>query len=245
MAEAEPTSAADLHGAPSRNLAGVIVASATEAFASAVVLWFLGDAAISIAGSFAGGMMPSPPPGFAHQRPDAAPASGPPQPEWHLAGWAAFVLIFAIFFAHSLWTGLHDGRPAPGRRIRRILSTLRENWFGLIVGNAITAWVAVLVLGFVPIFSLSQMVWHWLVGMVLHLVGDLGRVVFGSTAAASLSAWFSWYNDNQMKLTFWVIYLGGAFDDLGVPNFKTLARWGWRRLQKPKGAALTATAGSD
>jgi hypothetical protein len=39
--------------------------------------------------------------------------------------------------------------------------------------------------------------------------------------------------------------LGGAFDDLGVPNLKTLARWTWRRMRKRKPTALPATAGPD
>jgi hypothetical protein len=56
-----------------------------------------------------------------------------------------------------------------------------------------------------------------------------------------LGQWFSWYGDNQMKLNFWIIYLAGAFDDLGVPNYKTLARWAWRRYKKRQWKAAKAT----
>ena len=41
----------------------IIIDSATEAFGSAFVVWGLGGVAISIAGSFAGDMIPSLPPG--------------------------------------------------------------------------------------------------------------------------------------------------------------------------------------
>ncbi len=245
MAEADTTSASEPHSAPSRNIAEVMMDSAMDAFGSAIVLWLLGGIAISIAGSFAGEMIPSPPPGFPRQQPLESHASGNSTALGDAAGWTAFGLIFVIFFAHSLWAALHAGVTGGGRRIRRILSNLRENWFELTVGNAISAWVAILILGSVPNFSLWQMLSHAVLGGVLPGVVALERVLFGASASASVNAWFFWYDANHMKLTFWVIYLGGAFDDLGVPNFKTLARWTWRRLHKRKRTALPATAGPD
>jgi len=46
--------------------------------------------------------------------------------------------------------------------------------------------------------------------------------------------------DNQMKLNFWIIYLAWAFDDMGVPNYKTLARWAWHRYKKRQAGAQRA-----
>ncbi len=82
------------------------------------------------------------------------------------------------------------------------------------------------------------MLWRWVWEMVLPFVREIGIFVLGASNTASLSDWFSWYDANQMKLNFWILYIAGAFDDLGVPNFKTLARWAWRRMQKRKGATL-------
>src|SRR5208282_2442979 len=93
-------------------------------------------------------------------------------------------------------------------------------------------------LGIMQNFSPWQMLWHAVGGMVLPMVGESAKFVFGDSASASLGDWLSWFNANQMKLTFWMLYLGGAFDDLGVPNFKALARRAWRRMRKRKSMAL-------
>ena len=224
MAETETKSGVDPQHVVLRSATEVIVGSATEALGSAFLLWVLGGVAISIAGSFAHDMIPSLPPGFAGQEPLEGHHSGHHDAWWDAVRGGAFGLFFAIFFAHSLWVGFHDGAGADGGRIRRILSNLREKWFGLIVGNAIGAWAAVLVLGIMQNFSPWRMLWHAVGGMVLPVVREVGRFFFGESAAAGLGAWLSWYDANQIKLTFWVLYLGGAFDDLGVPNFKTMAR---------------------
>jgi len=238
MADTDNKSAADLQPVAAPCAVNVIFASATEAFGSAFLLWILGGVAISIASSFAGDMIPSLPPGFGGPE-----ASNTHQAGLHLAWWdaargSALGLFFAIFFVHSLWVGFHGGGVGAGRRMERILSNLRENWFGLIVGNAISAWVAILVLGVVQNFSPVQMLWHAVSGMVLPVTREIGRFVLGEANYAGWGVWFSWYGDNQMKLDFWIIYLSGAFDDLGVPNFKTLARWVWRRMQKRKEVSL-------
>ena len=242
MAETDDKSSAGLRIVAARSAADVIAASASEAFGSAMVIWLLGGAAIGIAASFAGQMIPSLPPCFAGQEPLEGHHSGHYHAWWHAARGSAFAVFFVIFFVHSLWVGFRDGGGMAGRRMLRILANLRQKWFGLIVGNAIGAWVAVLVLGIVQNFSPWQMLWQAVRGMVLPLAGEISRFLFGESDSASLGIWLSWYNANQMKLAFWVIYLGGAFDDLGVPNFKTLARWGWRRMQKRKAAVVPPAA---
>jgi hypothetical protein len=232
MVETESKSAADQQFTPSRNAVDTILASATEAFGSAFLLWILGGVAISIAASFAGEMIPSLPPGF------DGPKEGRHHAWWNAARGCAFGFCFAIFFIHSLWVGFHGEGVGAGRRIERILSHLRENWFSLIVGNAVGAWVAILVLSIVPSFSPLGMLWHWVLGIVLPFVREIGLFFLGESNTAGLNDWFSWYDANHMKLNFWVLYIAGAFDDLGVPNFKALARWAWRRKQKRNGATL-------
>jgi hypothetical protein len=242
MAETDRKSDADPQPTQVRGAAEVIFASAIEAFGSAFLLWILGGVAISIAASFARDMIPSLPPGFGAQGASAGHQTGSDRSWWDAVRGSALGLFFAIFFVHSLWVGLHGGGVGPGRRIQRLLSNLRENWFGLIVGNAISAWVAILLLGIAQNFSFTQILWHSVSEMVLPAIRQTGRFFFGESGWASLGGWFSWYGDNQMKLDFWIIYLGGAFDDLGVPNFKTLARRAWRRIQKRKELALPAPA---
>ncbi|MGO8700201.1 MAG: hypothetical protein ACLQVY_21130 [Limisphaerales bacterium] len=46
-------------------------------------------------------------------------------------------------------------------------------------------------------------------------------------------------------MNFWILYAAGVFDDLGVPNLKTLARWLWRRWRKKQNTAqLTSVPAS-
>lgn len=237
MAETTTKVASNLQAEPARSVTGVIIASASEAFFSALMVWLLGGVAFSIAGSFAGDMVPSPPPLF-HGQPSGKPHHAKHGEEWS-SGASGFVLgvFFAIFFAHSLWVGFHGRGIAREGRLERIVGKLREDWFSLIVTNALTACIAVEFLKFGQEISLWNLVWQWIWELVSPFIGGTGRFVLGPDKSSALGQWFSWYGDNQMKLNFWIIYLAGAFDDLGVPNYKTLARWAWRRYHKRKATA--------
>jgi len=235
LAKQEP-----MPSAPDSSVFEIIIDSATEAFGSAFVVWGLGGVAVSIAGSFAGDMIPSLPPGFSGQ--DLKANHEQIRTLWEAMRGSAFGLFFAIFFVHSLWAGFHGQGGGLSKRAQRIVSNLRENWFGLIVGNAITAWGAALVLNVGQNFSLVQMLSHWIWEIVAPAFRGIGGPLLGPSNTSSLADWFSWYDANQMKLAFWFIYLAGAFDDLGVPNYKTLARFVWRRIQKRKSMATPASA---
>lgn len=227
--------------ASSKSAGEIVFSSATEALGSALVVCFLGVIAIQIAASFAGGMIPSWPPGTT----GASPAVG--HPRLHAIGRGVFHggefgFFFAVFFAHSLWMGFHGRDEGDGvRRLRRILWKLREDWFGLIIGNAVKAWVTALVLSIVGEWSFTQMVWHWLWGAVQASIEKATGLNPHSWDGTGVGRWFSWYRDNQSKLNFWLLYLGGVCDDLGAPNFKTLARWSWRRFQKRNDTVSTAS----
>jgi hypothetical protein len=229
-----------LASAPASRVFAIIFDSVTEAFGSAFVIWILGGVAISIADSFAGDMIPSSPPGFSGEHLNANHAHI--RTWWEAVRGNAFGLFFVIFFMHSLWAGFHGKGGGPGKRAQRIVSNLRENWFELIVSNAITAWGAALMLGFAQNFSVIQMFSHWIWEMVAPVFRQIGGTTPGPLYSHTLADWFSWYDANQMKLAFWFIYLAGAFDDLGVPNYKTLARWVWRRIQKRKAMTIPASA---
>src|ERR1700761_8544719 len=87
--------------APTKHPAQIIFASAAEAAGGAFMVSILGGVALTIAGAFAGNMVPSAPP-FFH--------GGAPNLPHGLFGWnvwsggraMAFAVFFAIFFAHSL-----------------------------------------------------------------------------------------------------------------------------------------------
>ena len=241
MAQTESKPATDPQPAVERSASEVIFASATEALGSAFFLWILGGVALSIAGGFAGDMIPSLPPGFDAQDSTGAHHSGHHSSWWHAVRDSAFVIFFAIFFIHSLWVGFREHGGGSRGRLQRILSNLREHWFGLIIGNAIGAWVAVLILGIMQDFSPWQMFWQWLWDLFRPIAEQIGHMLFEDATSSGLGAWISWYGANQSKLTFWFIYLCGAFDDLGVPNFKTLVRWAWRRRRRQKAMDFTTT----
>jgi hypothetical protein len=44
--------------------------------------------------------------------------------------------------------------------------------------------------------------------------------------------WSTWYGVNQTKFAFWLLYSAALCDDLGLPNYKTLARRAWNRFCK-------------
>ncbi len=98
MAESPTMPDKRLPGALPPNALQLIFASACEALGSAFLVWLLGGIALSIAGSVAEDMVPSPPPFL--PKPGGPPAN--------LADWRgsmqknAFVIIFLVFFAHSL-----------------------------------------------------------------------------------------------------------------------------------------------
>jgi hypothetical protein len=46
---------------------------------------------------------------------------------------------------------------------------------------------------------------------------------------SKVKVWWSWYDQNQLKFNFWLIYLAAVCDDFGIPNLKSLVRWGWRK----------------
>ena len=121
MAETDNQSVPAPRFDPSRDPLKTIFDSALEAFGSAFVVWIMGGIAFSIAGGFAGGMVPSLPPGF------GGPPSGPHHGWWRVVRGDAFGVFFAIFFVHSLWVAFHGRESGPGKRLERILSHLREH----------------------------------------------------------------------------------------------------------------------
>ncbi len=156
--------------------------------------------------------------------------------------WNAVISIkFYLLFAVLLYLSLREKYFSAGgvikadrSRWRRIGQRFSENWFGSLVGNAFLAMALATVLAAVPKFSAWQRAWQWLT----DFAGSQFEIVTGGPEASGwmtqVRTWFAWYGDNQLRFNFWVIYLGAMCDDFGIPNFKSLARWLWRRWTKPK-----------
>jgi hypothetical protein len=240
MAESTSTPPPNPEPAPKRNLFEVIFESALEALSSAFLVYILGGVALSIAGSFAGEMIPSAPPGVGGWEHAKSDHSIQHEGWWDIEGNGPLICIFVIFFAHSLWVNFRNREAALGKRTARILANLRENWFSIIIGNAIGAWVATLLMGIVPNFSIFEMVWDWMLGLVFPVIRQAAIFFMGASNTASVGNWLSWYHANNIKLAFWILYLAGTLDDLGVPNVKAVARWTWRRYQKRRAEAAAS-----
>jgi hypothetical protein len=125
------------------------------------------------------------------------------------------------------------------RRLQRIQEALRENWFGLIVGNAFGAMITVVVALWIQRFSSVE--WSW-TQFILPAIHGVVESVFGQHAVRAIDSWFDWFGQNQPKFDFWFIYFAAVCDDLGIPNIKTLGRWLWGRVKKayPRIARINA-----
>jgi len=242
MADADSKCSASPQAARAQSALEIVFDAAVDSLVSAGLVWILGGVALSIAGGFTQGMVPSLPPAFAGQ-----PQLEAGHPAHGFAWWGAlrreaFVIFYAIFFLHSLWVGFHGHAGSRRGRVGRILAKVREDWFSLIVGNAIQAWVAVLLLGIMQNVSYWHWIWQAVSGAILAVFEPIAHAFLGKSGMSSLSQWISWYGANQAKLNFWIVYLGGAFDDLGVPNFKSLVRWSWRRMRNCNKTTAPVTA---
>ena len=79
-------------------------------------------------------------------------------------------------------------------------------------------------------------------GFKMNIVGFTTIRIPGSNSLANLA---NWYGDNQFKFMFWLFYSAAICDDLGLPNYKALARFLWQRFLKPRINRERAQAGTS
>jgi len=214
----------------------ILWVSAKEALVLALVVSVLGTIAIGILNGICGGMVPSLPPGL-----DDHPAlTSTPAHWWHASRNAIhhhsfLVLFLSLFAAKSALRLAHFSRGTYQRRAAaRVLWAARHisrHWFSLLVKNAFAAFIGVLVLQVVQRFSLTHFLWE-VVGNVFYQVLGSAAGLVGASFSGLVERWVSWYAANQTKFMFWLLYSAGICDDLGLPNYKTLARRGWRRIYR-------------
>jgi hypothetical protein len=143
--------------------------------------------------------------------------------------WIIFAVLYVVIAATQFARFLND--PAHRRFAARLLLINRRvsgHWFRLLVLNAFAAWLTAMVLVVIQKFSWTQILWNLIGGLVQPVVHAIASVVPGS---GLLGRWYSWYGQNQGKFLFWLFYSAAICDDVGLPNYKTLLRWGVRRLK--------------
>jgi len=216
-------------------VAAILWESAVESFIRAILVIVFGCIAVSMASGIWGEMVPSRPPGFGHQiEAENTPPGAPPRWEtWF--GEHRFVIVFGLIFALTVWFRLVGERQQTQEskaesHLNKITHHLSENWFRLVVGNAIGALISAVVIVWVQRFTFANLVFNWLLGSVLSALQNLAHQLLGAARADTFDAWFNWYGNNQLKFAFWFFYLSAICDDLGIPNFKTLGRRLVRRI---------------
>lgn len=210
------------------NVFGSLVEISLDAAVKAFMVVILGNIALSLVGGIAGRMIPSAPPGFS-----SGTEASPTWTVWWIAvKGIKFYLVFAVLFFFGFRARFTNPSPAGlaarasrGERARRRFA---DNWFGSLVGNAFLAMAMATVLVAIPNFTFWHWFWHWIGGVLKP-----GQIV-GEEWMSHLRPWFAWYDHNQLKFNFWVIYVGAVCDDLGLPNLKSLTRWIWRRYRSHK-----------
>jgi hypothetical protein len=214
----------------------ILWVSGKEALVMAFMVGIFGSIAIGILSGICGDMTPSLPPGL-----DGHPASvSAPAHWWHASGNAIHrhsfaVLFLALFVAKSALRLAHFSRDPRQRRAAAIAlrATRRfsQEWFSLLIKNAFVAFVGVLMLQWVQAFSLTHWLWGAFSDVAQPGLEVVGRLL-GWSHPSRIEQWFSWYGANQTKFAFWLLYSAALCDDLGLPNYKTLARRAWQGISK-------------
>jgi hypothetical protein len=212
-------------------VATILRESAWNALARAFLVQILVSIAVGFLGGIFREMSPSAPPGFSH---GPTSSSG----VWHGVGtfvtknefWIIFAVLFCIItatrFAHFLRQPKHRKLAAWFLWVHRRISC---HWFSLFVTNGITAFIWATIIVAMQQFSWARMFWSVISAMLQPFFQMLAGLIPGE---AILERWFSWYAYNQPKFLFWLLYSAAICDDLGLPNYKALIRWGRRRLKR-------------
>jgi hypothetical protein len=214
----------------------ILWVSAKEALFMAFLVSILGSIAIGILSGICGTMTPSLPPGLeGHPALTSAPA------HWWRASQNAIhrhafeILFLALFVVKSALRLAHySSDPRQRKAAARTLWATRRisrDWFSLLIKNAFAAFVGVLVLQFVQNFSLTHWLWE-AVRNAFYPVVEAAVWLVGGSLPGLVERWFSWYGANQTKFVFWLLYSAALCDDLGLPNYKTLAQRAWKRFCK-------------
>lgn len=220
---------------------GLVWRCAWEAVVLAFLVRLFGGIALEMVGGLWHDMAPGAPPGFGSRPlPEAEPSASVSfgfvrQNSFILLAVAFFLIKCAARFAHYSRSQQHRQAAAWAHGL---LQRAGDNWFRLIVGNAFGAFIAAIILHFTQQFTFTNLVWQFFVDLARPLTQGAASVLSHFGLFERLGALFHWYSENRFKLTFWFFYTTSICDDLGLPNFKTLARFAWRRFTKRHAAGF-------
>jgi len=207
--------------------------SAWEALVLGFVVLIFGSIVFGFVSSVWRDMTPSLPPG-----PGSEPkleAEGSPL-DFSFFPEHRYALIFLVLFGSIAAGRLLQYAPREGQRraapwAKRAFKRISDQWFGLIVLNAFVTVIAVMIIKFTQQFTLTAFLWHIVGDLVTSLLQAVAKL-FSTDAVTYVKNLAAWYVANQPRLLFWLLYTAAICDDLGLPNYKTLGRFLWRRFFK-------------
>ena len=115
----------------------------------------------------------------------------------------------------------------------RIFRRVSDQWFSLVVINALLALVAVTIIQVTQQFTLTQFLWNILDDLMRAGLQTIATI-FPAGAVSFVEGFVAWYKANHYKFIFWLLYTAAICDDLGLPNYKALGRFLWTRFFKHK-----------
>jgi len=212
---------------------------------TAFLVQIIGSIAFGMISGLLQEMVPSAPPGWGNQELEAQPH---PLRDALSNSFSRnrFALIFGLVLAMKSAPRLarYSGSPRYRKAAAAMLSVthrLSGKWFKLLVANAFIAYFTTLALQWGARFSWTQMLWDFALDCFRPLLHTLAGLIPWPRAVQNGQSLLSWYGENQFKFNFWLLYSAAICDDLGLPNFKTLGRWAWRRLvRRPKPTVAVA-----
>jgi len=221
--------------------------SAWEALVLAFLIQILGGVAFAMMGNVWGRMTPTLPPVLTGE--PKLEASSATSPTFHFGARERFILIFAVVFAAMAFGRLMKFSRAAGHHSTadmggRLLQRASEEWFHLVVVNAFIASILVSVLQVTNQTTPMKMLWGVVAGLLQPLIGGLTNLL-PQGPAGLIKGLLSWFDANQLKFSFWLLYSAAICDDLGLPNYKALMRWLWWRLKRERKCTKRTAPAAD
>lgn len=218
-------------------IAAVLWESALQSLVRTILILAFGSAVIGVLGGVLKDMVPSAPPGLSGDAPSVSRLFSHWNDSWSWLQAHRFLIVFFVLFGLTVRMRL-AGRAAQVRgssratRTRRIGRRISQDWFGVIIGNAFAALISATVFVGIQQFSGTSWLLHSLWSLIGPAIQTVSNAVLGPARVDALQGWLDWYNQNQLKFVFWAFYLAAVCDDLGIPNWKTLLRWVWRKSRR-------------
>jgi len=221
--------------------------SAWEALVLGFLVVIFGSLVFGFVSSVWRDMTPSLPPGLASE--PKLEAEGSPLDFSFLREHKNALIFLVLFCGITAGRLLKYSRNEDHRRAaawaKRVFKRISDQWLGLIVLNAFVTVIAVSIIQFTQQFTLTAFLWDICGDLVTALLRNVASL-FSTDAVQYVENLVGWYKINQPRFLFWLLYTAAICDDLGLPNYKTLGRFLWRRFfKREQQAAPLATAPSS